>query len=96
MGKPSQQSSARRYLVSGRVQGVGFRFFVEHIAYELGIKGWVRNLPDGRVEVYAIGSPEQLDELKKQLWEGPPLARVDNVVEQPAPLERCHGFQIRY
>ena len=57
--------TARRWFVSGRVQGVGFRWFVQNEADRLGLRGWVRNEDDGRVQVYAIGSPEQLDELAR-------------------------------
>ncbi len=96
MAKKNTEQVARRYFVSGRVQGVGFRYFVERVAYELGLRGYVRNLADGRVEVYAIGTPEQLDELKKQLWEGPPMARVHHVEERAAAVESCTGFRIRY
>lgn len=62
--------------VKGRVQGVGFRYFVLHRAQQLGLDGWVKNLPDGRVRVEAAGSPEALDRLEKLLWGGPPGARV--------------------
>ena len=51
---------ARLYRVRGRVQGVGFRYFVEHSAKGLGVSGWVRNVDDGSVEVYALGAPAQL------------------------------------
>ena len=77
---------ARRYLVEGMVQGVGFRFFVERVARQLGVGGYVKNLRDGRVEVYAIGAPEQLEELKRRLAIGPRAARVQSVEEQEAQL----------
>lgn len=63
-------------LVSGRVQGVGYRAFVRSIAVQLGVSGWVRNLPDGRVELSAQGSIELLEDLEDALWAGPPLAKV--------------------
>jgi len=75
---------ARRYLVRGRVQGVGFRWFVEREAHILSIAGWVRNKPDGRVEVLAQGTREQLDALSLRLREGPRAARVDDVEESEA------------
>src|SRR3989338_559085 len=62
---------ARRYRVEGRVQGVGFRFFVERAARQLGLAGYVKNLGDGRVEVYALGPPAELDDLKRRLEQGP-------------------------
>jgi acylphosphatase len=74
--------------VSGRVQGVGFRFFVERMAAKLGLGGYVKNLFDGRVEVYAIGSVEQLEALKEALRRGPPMAYVDRVDEEDAALHR--------
>lgn len=88
------QKLARRFFVSGHVQGVGFRFFVERIASELGLRGYVRNLDDGRVEVYAIGDPDQLAELSRQLWKGPRLAIVRDVREQEAPVLQYRGFHI--
>ena len=77
---------ARRYYVDGMVQGVGFRFFVERVAGQLKLGGYVKNLRDGRVEVYAVGPEEQLAELKRRLAEGPRGARVRNVVEEPAAV----------
>jgi acylphosphatase len=74
--KPVQ---ARRYLVRGRVQGVGFRWFVEREAHILGIAGWVRNNHDGSVEVLAQGTRDQLSGLHSRLREGPRAARVDSV-----------------
>jgi acylphosphatase len=87
---------ARRYLVSGRVQGVGFRWFVEKVANNLGVRGWTRNLDDGRVEVYAIGSREQLDELSGYLWKGPAMSEVRGVEEGEAALEKLSGFRIAH
>ncbi len=77
---------ARQYTVEGMVQGVGFRFFVERAAGQLGLGGYVKNLRDGRVEVYAIGEPEKLQELKRRLEVGPRSARVQRVLEEEAPL----------
>ena len=65
--------------VSGRVQGVGYRAFTKRIARSLGLKGFVRNLPDGRVEVYAEGEEENLEKLLEKLKEGPFFAEVKNV-----------------
>ncbi|HMK20812.1 MAG TPA: acylphosphatase [Terriglobales bacterium] len=76
---------ARRFLVRGRVQGVGFRWFVEREAHILGIAGWVRNNADGAVEVFAQGTGEQLSGLRARLHEGPRAARVDSVDETEAP-----------
>ena len=58
---------AKRFVVSGSVQGVGFRYFAERVALRLGVAGYVKNLPDGRVEVYAIGTAAQLDALRGEL-----------------------------
>jgi acylphosphatase len=77
----------RRYVVRGRVQGVGFRFFVEREAHMLGVAGWVRNNYDGTVEVLAMGSREQLTGLRSRLREGPRAARVDAVDESEAKLD---------
>lgn len=84
-----------RARISGRVQGVGFRFFVLGAARRLGIAGNVRNLPDGAVQVEAAGTAEQLAELLEALRQGPPLSRVDDVaVEREAPIEAAGKFEI--
>jgi acylphosphatase len=69
------------FLVQGRVQGVGFRWFVEREASELDLRGWVRNTEDGDVEVVAAGEAADLDELRSSLKRGPRGSRVDRVVE---------------
>jgi len=87
-----QQILARRYIVSGRVQGVGYRNYVEHLAGKLGLHGFVRNRRDGSVEVQAIGSPDRLKHLRFALEKGPMLAYVTDVREEPdTPDERYLG-----
>lgn len=86
---------ARRYIVRGRVQGVGFRWFVEREARTLGLAGWVRNRPDGTVEVLAMGNHEQLSRLHSRLRQGPRAARVDNIdVSEAQPVEGLNTFRI--
>lgn len=65
--------------ISGRVQGVAFRFFAQHLANQLGITGWVRNLYDGRVEVVAEGDRDRLELFRNELEKGPRMARVEKV-----------------
>ena len=96
MGAPRKPVSARRYLVSGRVQGVGYRFFVERVATDLRVAGYARNLADGRVEVLAMGTPEKLSELAGYLWRGPRWSHVRGVEEQEAPPEDYTDFRIEY
>ncbi len=72
---------ARRYTISGEVQGVGFRFFAQRIAARHQVVGYVRNLPDGSVEVHAEGSPESVEGFKHDLAAGPQHARVEGVEE---------------
>ncbi len=84
--------SARRWLVTGRVQGVGFRAFVERTARDIGVTGWVRNLDDGRVEAYAVGTPEQLDELAAQLHQGPRLSEVRGLEQIEAEMQQLSSF----
>ena len=86
MVKADKSLQARRFLVRGRVQGVGFRWFVEREARLLGITGWVRNNADGAVEVLAQGTREQLSGLRDRLQQGPRAARVDDVDESEANL----------
>jgi acylphosphatase len=71
----------QHFLVKGRVQGVGFRWFVHREAAEIGLRGWVRNTDDGAVEVLAAGEPEQLKDLMKALGQGSRGSRVDEVIE---------------
>ena len=78
---------ARRFFVVGRVQGVGYRYFVQELAQELGLRGYVRNLRDGRVEVLAIGSPETLRLVRQALEKGPMMSLVAEVIEEPASLD---------
>jgi acylphosphatase len=82
---------ARSYYVSGSVQGVGYRHFVHRMAQALGIAGYAKNLRDGRVEVYAIGTPEQLGALRNKLEIGPGSAAVWEVLEEPAPVLPRYG-----
>ena len=87
---------ARRYLISGRVQGVGFRAFAAHAAAELGLAGWVRNLSDGRVEALAAGPPERVAAFRARLWRGPALSRVDGVDESVVEGASAAGrFEMR-
>jgi len=86
---------ARRFVVRGRVQGVGFRWFVEREAHILQIAGWVRNNSDGTVEVLAQGTRDQLSGLRSRLREGPRAARVDDVEEREAePIKSMSSFRI--
>jgi acylphosphatase len=76
-----KQDMVQHFLVRGRVQGVGFRWFVHREASELELKGWVRNTEDGDVEVVVSGDPEGLTELRASLRKGPRGSRVDSVIE---------------
>ena len=86
---------ARRFLISGRVQGVGFRWFAHDAAVREGVAGWVRNLPDGRVEALVEGDAEAVTRVERALRSGPRGARVDNVyVESEMPGGACRQFDI--
>jgi acylphosphatase len=93
-GKARDARVARLWLVRGRVQGVGFRYFAQREAAALGLVGYVRNLDDGRVEVYAAGPATQLDELAGRLHHGPRSADVRGVEERAAAVEDYGSFQI--
>lgn len=88
---------AYRYLVQGRVQGVGFRWFVLRVANGLQLTGYVRNLPDGQVEVCAKGTPEALEALERELAQGPRSARVESVekIKLSHEIEQLNSFDIR-
>lgn len=93
------ERSAVRWVVSGRVQGVYYRYFTQQAAQELGLVGWVRNLPDGSVEVQVAGEDEVLEKLRQRLLVGPPMAQVDDVAAEVLPAEAqedWRSFEIRY
>ena len=79
---------AKRYIIRGRVQGVGFRWFVEREAGALAVAGWVRNNEDSTVELVAQGSEEQLASLRAKLEQGPRASRVDTVEESAVEVEQ--------
>lgn len=85
------------FLVRGRVQGVGFRWFVHREASELDLRGWVRNTEEGDVEVVAAGDPQDLEDLRRSLRRGPRGSRVDNVIEhrlEEAEAVTLNSFRI--
>ncbi len=87
---------ATRLLISGIVQGVGFRFFAERAARELGLRGYVRNLPDGRVEAVAAGPADDLRDFTERLRRGPGASKVDRLEASETDLRDDHaGFAIR-
>jgi acylphosphatase len=93
-----EERNAKRYYVSGMVQGVGYRYFVERAARHLQLAGYVRNLRDGRVEAYAIGPAESLTALRQTLERGPKGAFVTSVAEEDATtvLKYAEVFSIEY
>jgi acylphosphatase len=86
--------SSRRFLVSGKVQGVFYRASTRNEALRLGLDGYARNLPDGRVEVVAGGRPEALRELEQWLRQGPPAAKVDDVLRSDYLEPIAKGFAV--
>jgi acylphosphatase len=86
----SDAKQAKRYLVSGRVQGVGFRYFTQAAAEKLRIGGFVRNLADGRVEVLAVCTSQQHQQLRSMLERGPRFSSVSEVLEEPATPDRLY------
>jgi acylphosphatase len=86
---------ARHYVISGRVQGVGFRYFAQRAARDLGVTGWARNLDDGRVEVHANGAPKVLDDIEARLRKGPLGADVRGFETTGAVVVQSAGFIIR-
>ena len=83
--------------ITGRVQGVGFRYFTQKKANELHIKGWVKNTPDGRVEVVAQGDETDVNTFIDYLKMGPPMARVDNLSKyKTADLTDFNNFSVKY
>ena len=88
--------TAKKFIVKGRVQGVGFRYFTNMIANRIGVNGYVKNLYDGSVEVYAIGSEDQIRELKNSLQRGPSYSRVDKVIEEEVEIYNYMSFDIKF
>ncbi len=84
-----------RVVVEGRVQGVGYRYFTVRVARELGVRGWVRNLADGRVEAHAAGDSAAVEAFVRRLREGPPHGRVDRIEVLEAEGPEGNGFEIR-
>jgi acylphosphatase len=82
---------AKHFLVRGHVQGVGYRWFTKRIAEELNVKGYVRNLPNGDVEVFAQADEATLNRLKHELQCGPRSSQVDEVIEEDRQVEGSHS-----
>jgi acylphosphatase len=82
---------AKRFYVSGTVQGVGFRFFAERVARRLHLAGYIRNLPDGSVEVYAVGEAARISEMEKELRQGPRMASVTDVRSEETAVDERHA-----
>jgi acylphosphatase len=90
------QTQQARFVISGRVQGVWYRASTQERAVALGLSGWVRNMPDGRVEVLAQGPADRIQALIDWCFQGPPLARVDNIeADWTDPTETLGRFSIR-
>jgi acylphosphatase len=98
MPDTSQARESRLFFVSGMVQGVGYRYFALRTAQRLGVGGYAKNLPDGRVEVFAVSSAAKLAEFRTQLERGPQGASVSSVAEEEAPLlqDFAKRFSIEY
>jgi acylphosphatase len=93
---PDQQPLTRRQLVvRGRVQGVGYRWFVRELAESLGLSGWTRNREDGSVEVEAEGDAAAVERFVSRLLDGNPAARVEGIESQTAAPQGGRGFEIR-
>jgi acylphosphatase len=90
-----EHRAARRFVISGHVQGVGYRAFSRHAAREIGVTGWARNLANGDVEVHANGLPSQLDDLESRLRLGPRWGEVRAVTTTEAPVTSDSDFEIR-
>ena len=87
---------AQHLIVSGRVQGVGFRYFAQATALEYGITGWVRNLSDGTVELHVEGEAERLESYKRALYDGNRFVGVAQIKTESVEPEMFRKFEIRY
>jgi acylphosphatase len=93
----SEREIRKRVIVSGRVQGVGFRYHMRRAAENHDVSGFVRNLDDGAVEIEAQGFPGEVDAFLAEARRGPPGSRVIDFRVEPAPIEpEARGFRIRY
>lgn len=90
-----QEKACIRCIVSGKVHGVWFRVSTQNEARDLGLTGWVQNLPDGTVEVLACGEKDKLKMLYQWLHQGPELAKVTDVSYQELPWEEHHRFAVK-
>ena len=90
-----EHRTARRFVISGNVQGVGYRAFARQAARAIGATGWARNLANGDVEVHANGTPSQLDDLESRLRQGPRWGEVRTVTATEAPVSSDSAFEIR-
>lgn len=93
----SNQLYELNVFVSGRVQGVGFRFFTQEIAQQLGVVGWARNTSDGQVEIKSFGDKETLDQFLNYVKKGPSAARVNDIQTKWKPISQteCSDFSIK-
>src|SRR5689334_4823988 len=97
----SLQPIARHVIISGKVQGVGYRYALAEMAHRLNVDGWCKNLPDGQVEAWLQGNPENVSQLLDWMHQGPPQAVVEHVeiehqaVLEPLLQETIHTFEIR-
>ena len=90
-----ERRTGQTFLISGRVQGVGYRAFAASEAQRLGVAGWARNREDGRVEVHAVGTRAELTEFEQQLRRGPRMSDVTGVEVTEVAASAGHGFSIR-
>lgn len=87
--------AAKHLLISGKVQGVGYRRFAENRALKHALRGWVRNLIDGRVECIIAGEATRIEQFITELRQGPALAKVEVIEENDVELELNQGFQVK-
>ena len=95
MSHNSPNQICRRSLISGRVQGVFFRHYTREKALSLGLTGWVRNLPDGRVEVIVQGNRAQVEAMLEWFWQGSPSSQVQNVATEILEPQPFQSFEIQ-
>jgi acylphosphatase len=96
MSSDISQQICKRSLISGRVQGVSFRYYTCRKAIALGLTGWVRNLPDGRVEAIIQGDRAVVEAMFRWFWKGSPLSHVEAVETENQQLQQFQAFEIQY